>query len=242
MLVYGPLAAHLVERSPFPTLGRDVLDAGAGTGAVGALLIANGANVISCDLEHDMLSVDARDRAVDHATVADITALPFADCTFDIGVAAFVLNHLADPIVGLCELGRVTRSGGAVLASVFGGARAPAKDAIDEVLAAHGWRPPNWYQTMHQRAAALATPAQMTLAARRAGLVEIVVCCAEIDVGLDDASMVVRYRLGMAQVSGWFEGLAATEQSLLRREAVSAVEQTGQPFRPEVVELVARVG
>ena len=181
-------------------------------------------------------------KRVGHAAVADITALPFADGAFDIGVAAFVLNHLADPIAGLCELERVTRSGGAVLASVFGEARAPAKDAIDAVLAAHGWRPPSWYQTMHQRASALATPAQMTLAARRAGLVEVTVSCTEIDVGLDDASMVVRYRLGMAQVSGFFDGLAATAQAALLREAIAAVEQTGQPFRPAVVELVAQVG
>ena len=242
MLVYGPLAAHLVERCPVPARGRDVLDAGAGTGAAGALLVAAGGNVISCDLEHDMLRADVRDKAVGHAAVADITALPFADGAFDIGVAAFVLNHLADPIAGLCELQRVTRSGGAVLASVFGEARAPAKDAIDDVLAAHGWRPPSWYQTMHQRASALATPAQMTLAARRAGLVEVTVSCTEIDVGLDDAAMVVRYRLGMAQVSGYFDGLAATAQAALRREAIAAVEQTGQPFRPAVVELVARVG
>ena len=55
MLVYGPLATHLIERCPVGVHNRDVLDAGAGTGAAGAVLAAAGGHVISCDLEHDML-------------------------------------------------------------------------------------------------------------------------------------------------------------------------------------------
>ena len=152
-----------------------------------------------------------------------------------------MLNHLADPVVGLRELARVTRSDGVILASVFGDDRAPAKDAIDAVLAARGWQSPSWYLAMHQRADAVATTEKMTVAARRAGLVDATVSCTEIDVGLDDAALVVRYRFGMPQVSGYVDSLAPAARAALLADAIAAVEQTGQRFRPTVVELVARV-
>lgn len=241
MLAYGPLAQHLVERCPVALRGRTVLDAGAGTGAVGTMLAAAGGSVISCDLEGEMLRSDPGRSGVRHAAIADITALPFRNGAFDAAVAGFVLNHLADPVAGLIEMRRVTRGGGVVLASVFAQDRAPAKEAVDEVLSAHGWQAPMWYEAMRQRAAALATPDRMAAAARHAGIVGAEVDCCEVDVGLDDAALVVRYRLGMPQLSSFLDTLTASAQAALVAEATSAVERTGTSFRPKVVELVARV-
>lgn len=241
MLAYGPLAAHLVERCPVDLRDGAVLDAGAGTGAAGAPLAAAGGRVFSCDLEHDMLRVASLEDGARRAAAGDVTALPYRAAAFDIAVAAFVLNHLADPLAGLRELARVTRSGGFVLASVFGEARDPAKEAIDAVLVARGWWPPVWYQAMHGRAAALATPQRMTAAARRAGFVDAEVDCAEVDVGLDDPALVVRYRFGMPQVATYIDSLTASAQAALVADATTAVEQTRRPFRPSVIELVARV-
>jgi SAM-dependent methyltransferase len=241
ILAYRPMAEHLMRRCPVSPLNRAVLDAGAGTGAVGAVLAAAGALVTSCDLEHDMLRGDQGDSGICSATVADITALPFRNDAFDMAVAGFVLNHLADPVTGLRELGRVTHTGGVVLASVFGAERAPAKAAIDAVLTARGWRVPAWYQAMQARAAAVATSDQLVRAAARAGLVEAVVECADIDVGLDDPALIVRYRFGMPQVSVFVDALTASAQSAVIAEAIEAVERTAMSFRPSVVELVARV-
>lgn len=241
MLAYRPLAEHLVGRCPVPPSRRAVLDAGAGTGAVGAVLTAAGALVISCDLEDNMLRCDQGGSTVRPAVVADITALPFGDDAFDIAVAGFVLNHLADPITGLRELGRVTCSGGVVLASVFGEDRAPAKQAIDAVLAAHGWEAPAWYQAMQERASAVATSDQIARAAARAGLVGAEVECADIDVGLDDPALIVRYRFGMPQVAVFVDTLTASARAAVTAEAIEAVERTATSFRPGVVELIARV-
>jgi ubiquinone/menaquinone biosynthesis C-methylase UbiE len=241
MLAYGPLAAHLVARSPIELSRCDVLDAGAGTGAVGEQLAAVGARVISCDLEHDMLRADTVEDAPGIAAVADITALPFRDGVFDGGIAAFVLNHLADPVSALRELQRVTRDGGFVMASVFAAARDPAKDAIDAVLAAHGWHAPIWYQAMRERAEALATPERMAVAARRVGFTEVEADCTAVDVGLDDPSLVVRYRFGMPQVVVYVDAITAPERAALVAAATAAVAQTGERFRPTVIELVARV-
>lgn len=241
MLAYGPLAKHLVARSPTVMDGRVALDAGAGTGAVGAVLVASGARVISCDLEVSMLCSNSGSCSAGAAAVADITALPIRNDAVDFAVAGFVLNHLADPVAGLRELGRVTRSSGVVLASVFGEDRAPAKEAIDAVLSARGWQPPSWYREMHARATAVATTHQMAGAARSAGLVSVEVDCADIDVGLDNPALVVRCRFGMPQVSHFLDTLGPSEFAELVAEATAAVESTGRSFRPNVIELVARV-
>ena len=133
-LAYGPMARHLVARAPVDLRGARALDAGAGSGVAGEALRMRGARVVAADREFDMSFHCARP-----AVTADVTALPFRDRAFDVVVAAFVVNHLPDPVVGLTELRRVTRRGGAVLASTFSVERAAAKGAVDEVAAAHGF-------------------------------------------------------------------------------------------------------
>ena len=243
MLAYGPLAEHLVERCPLPLGDANALDAGAGTGAVGAILCDRGAFVVACDLEADMLRQAVGRRVTAAAAVADVAALPLRSGSFDVVVAAFVLNHVGDPAAVLHELGRLARRGGYVLASVFGEHRAPAKDAVDEVLANHGWQSPQWARSLHERAAALATPQLMAAAARAGGWADADVCVevSDVDVGLDSADLVVRYRLGMPQVSTFYAGLDAAAQATVFAEATRAVERVGCSFRPAVVELVARV-
>ena len=105
----------------------------------GEALRAQGAHVVAADREFDM----ARPTAPGPAVTADVTALPFRDRAFDVVVAAFVVNHLPDPVAGLTELRRVTRRGGAVLASTFSVDRAAAKGAVDEVAAAYGFVAPD---------------------------------------------------------------------------------------------------
>src|SRR5437588_151109 len=61
-------------------------------------------------------------------------------------LAAFGLNHLVDPAAGFLELARVTRPGGALLASVYSTAhRSAARDQVDTAAHAHGFAFPDWY-------------------------------------------------------------------------------------------------
>ena len=129
---------------PHCLAGRTVLDAGAGTGAASSALGARRARAIALDLSADMLAWNAAARPP--CAVADVRALPLADGSVDDAVAAFVLNHLTDPVSGLAELARVTRPGGAVLAAVFSNdSRSQARDRIDAVAQAAGWQVPDWY-------------------------------------------------------------------------------------------------
>ena len=53
--------------------------------------------------------------------------LPFADGAFDVALAQLVMHFMTDPVAGVRDMARVTRSGGAVAVSVWdlAGGRAP---------------------------------------------------------------------------------------------------------------------
>ena len=238
-LVYRPLARHLVARSPVSLAGRLVLDAGAGTGAAGSLLAGLGARVVESDIEPTMLAHGRANRP--SAVAADVAALPFTTGVFDAAIAAFVINHVADPVACLAELARVTVGGGLVLASTFSATRSPAKAAFDDAVRRHGWRSPEWYDVVSARFAAFGTVAQVRVAARAAGLAEIDVVESAVDVGVDDADSIVRYRLGMPHYTSWLAGLDAAQQRRAVDDAIAAIAALGEPFHPQVIELVASV-
>jgi 2-polyprenyl-3-methyl-5-hydroxy-6-metoxy-1,4-benzoquinol methylase len=238
-LVYEPLARHLIARFPTPLTDQRVLDTGAGTGAAGSVLAALGARVVETDLEPTMLDHARSGRPV--AAAADVAALPFRSGVFDAAVAAFVLNHVADPAAGLAELARVTRRGGHVLASTFTASRSAAKVAFDDVARRHGWRPPGWHDVVSARQAAFGTIAHARAAARQARIDDVAVTEAAVDVGVDDPELIVRYRLGMPQYAAWLGELDGRGCARLVADAISAIEDVGEPFRPQVIEVVARV-
>ena len=150
-LVYGPIARYIVATSPHSLAGRVVLDVGAGTGVACSALAEQGARPIGVDFSRDMLAWNAAGRPP--AAVADICALPLADCTVDDCVAAFVLNHLFEPAAGFTELIRVTRPGGAVLGAVFANtAHNESRDRVDDTARLAGWQIPEWYLDMKAKA------------------------------------------------------------------------------------------
>jgi SAM-dependent methyltransferase len=232
-LAYGPLARHLVARAPVPLAGARALDAGAGSGAAGDALRAGGARLVSADRELDMARYVAGP-----AVAADVLALPFRAGSFDLVVAAFVVNHLDDPVAGLAELRRVTRPGGAVLASTFSVDRAPAKDAIDRVAARHGFVTPGWYADLQACAHAVGGAPAVERAFAEAGFAGVTVVEQHVDLGLGDPEDVVRYRLSMPHLHGFVATLSAQEATALEAEAADAVRATGETFAPLVVEAV----
>jgi ubiquinone/menaquinone biosynthesis C-methylase UbiE len=97
-----------------------ILDVGSGAGQIAGHLLdfADPQTKITCtDLSHQMLR-RARQRlksARPSYVVSDITALPFADNSFDGITCGYVLEHVPDPPLGLSELARVLRTGGRML-------------------------------------------------------------------------------------------------------------------------------
>jgi SAM-dependent methyltransferase len=235
-LAYGPLARHLVDRVPGPLHGTLGLDVGAGSGVAGRALRDRGVRVLSADREVDMASYVARSGP---AVAADVTRLPFRTGTFDVVVAAFVVNHLPDPVGGLRELRRVTGHGGAVLVSTFATDRARAKAAVDEVAAAHGFVRPDWYDDLQSCAQTVGGTAAMRDALLAAGFSQARVTEEPVDVGLSDPADVVRYRLGLPHLHAFVTTLSPGEREVFVTEAEHAVARTGGPFVPRVVEAFA---
>jgi SAM-dependent methyltransferase len=103
-------------------IGDRLLDAGSGTGEVVrslAALVGPYGKVIGVEPSTTMLDV-ARRRTGDAPRQVefrggDITALDFADATFDGATCERVFQHLDAPEVAICELARVTRPGGRVV-------------------------------------------------------------------------------------------------------------------------------
>ena len=92
-----------------PPPGRATLDLGCGEGRVGAELVRRGHSVVGVDASPAMVEL-ARERH--EAVVADATALPFADESFDLVVAYMSLMNLDELEGAVREAGRVLAPGG----------------------------------------------------------------------------------------------------------------------------------
>lgn len=239
-LVYGPLADELVARSPEPLAGRRILDVGAGTGVGSVALQHAGATPIAVDFSADMLREGRARRPP--ATVGDATALPVRSGSFDGAYAAFVLNHVTEPVAGLRELARVCRPDDPILVDVFSTeSQHDGRDAVDAAALRRGWEPPAWYASMKETAIPLlGSESAMRAAAEQAGLADIDVEEVAIDVGVTDPADLVAYRFGQAHVQVFVATLSADEREALRAEAVAAASEVMTPYRPLVVFLAAR--
>ncbi len=101
--------------------GRRVLDVGCGPGALAAELVRRlGARAVTAVDPSDTFVEAARERLpgvrVERALAE---RLPFPDAAFDAALAQLVVHFMADPVAGLREMARVTRTGGVGAASVW---------------------------------------------------------------------------------------------------------------------------
>lgn len=97
--------------------GARALDVGTGPGLALRLLAARHPFVVGMDASVDMLrhAQTLLEPGVSAPLVAgDALRLPFADASFDAALATNLLFLLPEPLEGLTELARVTRSGGSV--------------------------------------------------------------------------------------------------------------------------------
>jgi SAM-dependent methyltransferase len=109
--------------------GQRALDVGCGPGALtGELVTRLGAELVNAVDPSESFVTAARERypGVD-VRCAAAEELPFPDGVFDVALAQLVVHFMADPVLGLREMARVTRPGGVVVACVWdhGGGRGP---------------------------------------------------------------------------------------------------------------------
>jgi len=115
-----PLAEQFVELSGVRS-GQRALDVGCGPGALIHQLVQRlGSDEVAAidPSESFVAAAKARFPEVDCRTGA-AEQLPFPDDSFDAALAQLVVHFMTDPVVGLREMARVTRSGGIVAACVW---------------------------------------------------------------------------------------------------------------------------
>ena len=221
--IYDRLATVLVDCRPVDFTGRRVLDLGAGTGAASRAIAAAGGVALAADAAYGMLAADAQHRPA--AVVGDACSLPLRDGAVDAVVAAFSLNHLDDPVVGLREAARVTRPGGAILASAYADDDThPAKHAAEAAAREQGWEPPPWYGHLKETVMPkLASVERAEAALADAGLTGV---ARAMRVAFPELrpDQLLAWRFGMAQLAPFVTALAAGARDALFVRARSLLE------------------
>jgi demethylmenaquinone methyltransferase / 2-methoxy-6-polyprenyl-1,4-benzoquinol methylase len=92
--------------------GDRVLDACCGTGDLALAAERAGGTVVGVDFSASMLARARRKSGSVEWAHGDVTALPFADETFDAATIGFGIRNVPELEAGLCELARVLRPGG----------------------------------------------------------------------------------------------------------------------------------
>jgi len=216
--------------------GQTALDVGCGPGALTAELVRRlGPQAVAAADPSEPFCAAARAR---HSGVdvrrASAEDLPFPGDTFDAALAQLVVHFMADPVAGLAEMARVTRSGGVVAACVwdFVGERAP----ISVFWHAAGELDPG-------------AEDESGLPGARAGhLVELFRAAGLGDVEETEISSAARYEsfeewwapytLGVGPAGAYARGLRETERSALREHCRRLLPQA--PFTLTAVAWAAR--
>jgi SAM-dependent methyltransferase len=101
--------------------GQTALDVGCGPGALSAVLVKR------LGVEH-VSALDPSEPFVDAARtrlpgvdirLASAEAIPFDDNSFDVALAELVVHFMSDPVAGITEMARVTKTSGTIAACVW---------------------------------------------------------------------------------------------------------------------------
>jgi len=112
---------HVLSHAlPTAKPGDQLLDSGCGTGHFSAFFAEHGFEVTGVDISPEMIEIACR-KAIPKATfqIAEITALPFADASFDVVTAITVMEFVPDREKALQEMIRVLRIGGTLIIGVL---------------------------------------------------------------------------------------------------------------------------
>lgn len=154
---YAPGSAEQIRdgivRYTGATTDTHFLELGVGTGRIALPFIQAGYNYTGVDLSEAMMDeLRAKLAADPHAATyratlqrADVTALPFADASFDVVLAVHVLHLVSDRMQTIREARRVLKPGGVFLAAYDG----PDADEHGQAIPARQVRN-RWLDILHE--------------------------------------------------------------------------------------------
>jgi SAM-dependent methyltransferase len=130
---FTAIGEHLVAALA-PAAGTRMLDVGAGRGALVGPALRRGCAVSAVDAAPAMIArLKAEHPGVD-ARVMDAQDLAFADGSFDLVTAAFVIHLLDDPAEGVAEAYRVLAPGGRFAVTTAAAVRRTEPNSIQDAM------------------------------------------------------------------------------------------------------------
>jgi demethylmenaquinone methyltransferase/2-methoxy-6-polyprenyl-1,4-benzoquinol methylase len=119
--------------------GDAVLDCATGTGdlAIAFKKRVGSGRVVGTDFVPEMIELARKKSPQIEFEVADVTALPYANGTFDVASISFGIRNVGDPRRGIAELARVVKPGGRVVILEFGQPRSRAFGAFYDFYRKH---------------------------------------------------------------------------------------------------------
>jgi len=126
-----------------PPSGGEALEIGCGAGFVSAHVARTyGMNVVATDSDQQMLDIARKKNGSESKvsfSIADASALPFGEATFDLVIAQNVLHHVPDWRKATDEVARVLRPGGLFVFSDMSGPSTTMK-LFSHAKESHGFR------------------------------------------------------------------------------------------------------
>jgi SAM-dependent methyltransferase len=216
---------------------RKVLDLGCGVGALLPHLrdAAPDAFVVGLDRTEAMVALASRGFG---RVVGDAARLPFEDGCLDAVTMAFMLFHLPEPSVGLAEVGRVLRPGGALGVLTWGGENTSrAFLEWDAELEAHGAPSTGPKLAWHER---VDTPRKVSRLLKGAGFLDIT-SRIEMLVERPEKEAFIARRLELGCCRHRLEALEAGVRARLTESAIRRIEGLAPEDFEEESEVIVTV-
>ena len=223
---FRPVHRRIVELAQIRQ-GIRVVDLATGTGGVAREAAAAGAQVTGIDVSSGMLDI-ARDSSPPGIAyvLAEASALPFADHSFDVATCGFGLSHMPHADRVLSEVRRVLKPNGTLVASCWGLERSnPSRDAVQATLERYlpGWTDP-FGQIMNE--ALWADPGSGRRNLRVAGFDPVDVVTERLSGTYADADQALGRAIAGPTRGSMADAVPAAERARFQAEAVAAIKAT----------------
>ncbi len=232
---FRPVHRRIVELARIGP-GMRVFDLATGTGGVAREAAAAGAQVTGIDVSPGMLEIARASSSVGIAFVlAEASALPFPDDSFDVATCGFGLSHMPHPSQVLSEVRRVLKPKGTLLASCWGSERSnPSRDAVQATLERYlpGWTDP-FGQIMNEEL--WADPGGGLRNLRDAGFDPVEVVTERLSGAFADPAQALGRAIAGPTRGAMADAIPDTERGRFQAEAVAAIEATANLGWWEVV-------